>query len=106
MTDVFEQAGAPGQDQEAATGRTGLGWRLAIGGTVLVAGVGAVLAIVAVTGGFAAADPAAAERAMERCIEEQASRIVDAGDRTPEEAAAEGCALQADSDTFLDEYGD
>jgi DNA excision repair protein ERCC-3 len=44
----------------------------------------------------------------QRFLAEQgyAYRIVDAGDRTPEEAAAEGCALQADSDTFLDEYGD
>ncbi|MGG7452728.1 hypothetical protein ACQ3HE_17645 [Plantibacter auratus] len=106
MTDVFTQTEQQEPGDEGTAEPTRLGWKLAIGGTVLVAGVGAVLVIVAATGGFTAADPAAAERAMERCIEEQSSRIVDAGDRTPAEAAAEGCALDAESDTFLDEYGD
>jgi len=106
MTDVF--AGIEQHDENGSTPErdTGSGWKLAIGGVVLAAAVGAVFAIVAATGGFAPADPAAADRAMERCIEQQTSRIVDSGDTPPEELAAEGCALKAESDSFLDEYGD
>lgn len=105
MTDVF--AGLEQQTDGASPGGGAKpGWKLAIAGTVLIAAAGAVVAIIAATGGFAAADPAAHDRAMARCIDEQTSRFV-GSNPSAEDLATEGCAmLDDDEGTLLERFGD
>lgn len=105
MTDVFSGLEQQTDDSGPADG-TKPGWKLAIAGTVLVAAAGAVIAIVAATGGFAAVDPAAHDRAMARCIDEQTSRFA-GSNPSAEQLATEGCALlDDDQGTLLERFGD